>query len=82
MLFNTASGCLYNKSEQAAAFELLPVFTELISSMTTHIDHARIEQEVTEYYRYATSSHKWEDNEPLFDKVMNIVVYELGLTTS
>ena len=78
MLFNTASGCLYNKSEQAAAFELLPVFTELILSMTTHIDHARIEQEVTEYYRYATFSHKWEDNEPLFDKVMNIVVYELG----
>ena len=45
--------------------------------MTTHIDHARIEREVVEYYRYATFSHKWEDNEPLFEKVVRIVVYEL-----
>jgi hypothetical protein len=55
-------------SEQAAVFESIPVFKELISSMTTHIDHSRIEHEVTEYYRYATSSHKWEDNELLFEK--------------
>ena len=45
--------------------------------MTTHIDHARIEREVAEYYRYATFSHKWEDNEPLFEKVIRIVVYDL-----
>ena len=45
--------------------------------MTTHIDHARIEREVAEYYRYATFSHKWEDNEPLFENVVRIVVYEL-----
>ena len=45
--------------------------------MTTHIDQVRIEQEVEEYYRYATFSHKWEVNEPLFGKVINIVVYEL-----
>ena len=45
--------------------------------MTTNIDHARIEQEVTKYYRYATFSHKWEDNEPLFEKVLHIVVYDL-----
>ena len=45
--------------------------------MTTHIDHARIEREVAEYYRYATFSHKWEDNEPLFENILRIVVYEL-----
>ena len=45
--------------------------------MTTHIDHAHIEREVAEYYRYATFSHKWEDNEPLFEKVIRIVVYDL-----
>ena len=45
--------------------------------MTTHIDHARIDREVTEYYRYATFLHKWEDNEPLFENVVRIVVYEL-----
>ena len=45
--------------------------------MTTHIDHAFIEREVAEYYRYATFSHKWENNEPLFEKVIHIVVYDL-----
>ena len=45
--------------------------------MTTHIDHARIEREVVEYYRYATFSHKWEDNEPLFENIIRIVVYKL-----
>ena len=45
--------------------------------MTMHIDHTRIEQEVTKYYRYATFSHKWEENEPLFEKVLQIVVYDL-----
>ena len=40
--------------------------------MTTHIDRARIEREVAEYYRYATFSHKWEDNEPLFEKVIRV----------
>ena len=51
---------------------------ELISSMTTHIDNAHIQQEVAEYYRYATFSHTWEkDNEPLFEEVLRIVVYDL-----
>ena len=45
--------------------------------MTTHIDHTRVDREVAEYYRYATFSHKWEDNEPLFESVVRIVVYEL-----
>ena len=44
--------------------------------MTTHIDHTRVDREVAEYYRYATFSHKWEDNEPLFESVVRIVVYE------
>ena len=55
----------------------MPAFTELISSMTPHIDYARIKREVEEYYRYATFSHKWEDNEPLFEVVLKIVVYDL-----
>jgi hypothetical protein len=58
-------------------FESLPVFKELISSMTTHIDDAHIQREVAEYYRYVTFSHKWEENEPLFEDVIHIVVYDL-----
>ena len=45
--------------------------------MTTDIDHTRIGKEVAQYYRYATFSHRWEDNEPLFDKVIHVVVYDL-----
>ena len=45
--------------------------------MTTHVDHARIEHEVAQYYRYATFSHKWEDYEPPFEKVIHIVVDDL-----
>ena len=77
VLINTISGHLCDKYQQAAAFEQLPIFSELVSSMTTHIDHARIEQEVREYYRYTMFSHVWEINEPLFEKVTHIVVYEL-----
>ena len=47
------------------------------SSTTTHIDNPRIKHHVTQYYRYAMFSHKWEYNEPLFEKVIHIVVYDL-----
>jgi len=77
VLINTDSGRLLDKFGQERSFESHPTFSELISSMTTHIDHARIKHEVAEYYRYATFSHKWEDNEPLFEQVVRIVVYEL-----
>jgi hypothetical protein len=77
VLLNTDSGRLLDKSGQARSFESQPIFRELISSMTTQIDHAHIEREVAEYYRYATFSHKWEDNEPLFENVIRIVVYDL-----
>ena len=77
VLVNTDSGRLLDKSGQARSFESQPIFLELISSMTTQIDRARIEREVGEYYRYATFSHKWEDHEPLFEKVIRIVVYDL-----
>ena len=77
VLIHTTTGRLLDKLKQASLFESLPVFKELISSTTTLIDHAHIQREVAKYYRYATFSHKWEEEEPLFDKVINIVVYDL-----
>ncbi|KAF8119879.1 hypothetical protein EV363DRAFT_1378598 [Boletus edulis] len=77
VLINTISGQLVDKSEQVSASEPLPVFNKLISSMTTNIDRARIQQDVTEYYRYAMFSHRWDFNEPLFEKVKDIAVYDL-----
>ncbi|KAF8125249.1 hypothetical protein EV363DRAFT_1532897 [Boletus edulis] len=77
VLINTTSGRLLDKSEQAASFESLPVFKKLISSMTTIIDHTRIEHDVTQYYRYAMFSHEREDNEPLFENVIRVIIYNL-----
>ena len=78
VLINTTTGRLQNKSEQASAFESLPLFDELVSSMTTRLDRARIKREVREYFRYVMLSHKWEENEPLFQQVIHMVVYDLG----
>lgn len=77
VLIHTTSGRLLDKSKQGSLFESLEIFQELISSMTTHIDHAHIQREVAQYYRYAMFSHTWEDNEPSFEQVVHIVVYDL-----
>ncbi|KAF8546461.1 hypothetical protein OG21DRAFT_1119921 [Imleria badia] len=77
VLINTDSGHLLNKSGQASSFESQPIFHELVSSMTTDIDRDRIEHEVAQYFRYAMFSHKWKDNEPLFEDIIHIVVYDL-----
>ncbi|KAF8546581.1 hypothetical protein OG21DRAFT_1102783 [Imleria badia] len=78
VLINTTTGRLHNRAEQASAFESLPIFNELISSMTTRVDYVRIKREVREYFRYVMLSHKWEENEPLFQQVVHIAVYDLG----
>ena len=46
--------------------------------MTTRIDNDAIKHDVTKFYRYGMFSHKWENNEPLFEQVIRIVVYDLG----
>jgi hypothetical protein len=77
VLINTTTGRLCNKAEQASAFESLTIFKELVSSMTTRIDYVRIKREVRQYFRYVMLSHKWEENEPLFQKVIHMAIYDL-----
>ncbi|KAF8435496.1 hypothetical protein L210DRAFT_2531246 [Boletus edulis BED1] len=77
VLINTATGRLHDRAEQASAFEALPIFNELVSSTTTRIDYVRIKCEVQQYFQYVMLSHKWEDNEPLFQQVVHIAVYDL-----
>ncbi|KAN0094863.1 hypothetical protein V8E55_003150 [Tylopilus felleus] len=77
VLINTLSGRLCDKFQQAASFESHAAFNKLVSSMMTCIDDVRITDEVTEYYRYGMFSHKWEDNEPLFESVVRIIVHDL-----
>ena len=43
----------------------------------THFDDNRIKDDVREYYRYGMFSHKWENNEPLFEMVTRKAVYGL-----
>ncbi|KAF8546058.1 hypothetical protein OG21DRAFT_1427975, partial [Imleria badia] len=45
--------------------------------MTTRIDYVRIKREVRQYFRYVMLSHKWEENEPLFQQVIHVAVYDL-----
>ena len=77
VLINTRSGHLHDKADQASAFEALPIFNELVSSMTRHIDIVRIKREVRKYFRYAMLSHKWEKHEPLFQQVVQKAVHGL-----
>jgi hypothetical protein len=77
VLINTTTGRLHNRAERASAFESLPIFKELVSSMTTRIDYVRIKREVRQYFQYVMLSHKWEENEPLFQQVIHMAVYDL-----
>ncbi|KAF8555338.1 hypothetical protein OG21DRAFT_922733 [Imleria badia] len=77
VLIDTATGRLYDKKQQAEAFEALPIYSELVSSMTTKLDYALIWRTVKEFYRYVMFSHRWEYDEPLLQKVENISIYEL-----
>ena len=45
--------------------------------MTTRIDYVRVKREVRQYFRYVMLSHKWEENEPLFQQMIHIAVYDL-----
>ena len=80
VLINTFSGRLCDKAEQLSVFEDLSIFKELVSSMTTQLDLPRIEQVVKEYCRYVMLSHRWEENEPLFEKVVNKSIYDLEVS--
>ena len=69
VLIDITTGHLYDKRQQAEAFEELPIYYELVSSMTTELDSARIWTVVKKFYRYVMLSHRWEQKEPTFQLV-------------
>ena len=79
VLIDTATGHLYDKAQQAAAFEELQIYDELRASMTTQaqLDRSRIQKEVKEFYHYVMLSHKWQPNEPTFQQVQDTSIYKL-----
>jgi hypothetical protein len=80
VLINTATGRLHDKAQQAAAFEELPIYDELRSSMTTRLDQAHIRSAVKKFYRYVMFSHRWQPNEPTFQQVKKMSIYELSVS--
>ena len=50
VLIDTTTGHLHDKKGQAEVFEALPIYYELVSSMTTELDHARIWRAVKTFY--------------------------------
>ena len=80
IVIDTTTGQLCNRTQIAEAFETLPIFNELVSSMTTKVDEGRIWNEVMRFYKYVMLSHKWQDGEPLFRKVEHLTVYELEVS--
>ncbi|KAF8444928.1 hypothetical protein L210DRAFT_3054439 [Boletus edulis BED1] len=82
VLIDIVTGHLHDKTKQAAAFEELPIYDELRSTMTTRaqLDHARIRSEVEKFYNYAMLSHKWQPSEPTFQMVENTSVYGLPMS--
>ena len=77
VLIDTTTGGLHDKRQQAEAFEALPIYCELVSSMTTELDYARIWRVVKEFYRYVMLSHRWYPNEPTFQLVVTTSTYAL-----
>ena len=77
VLIDTTTGHLYDKRQQAEAFEALPIYCELVSSMATEVDHARIWRAVKKFYRYVMLSHRWQPNEPTFQLAETASIYGL-----
>ena len=77
VLINVGTGRLYDRAAQASLIESSPIFKELVSSTTIRKDYVRIKREVRQYFRYVMFSHRWEHNEPPFQEVVNMSVYDL-----
>ena len=77
-LIDTSTGKVHGRDERIAIFESSLICKELISSMMTHINLSHIRHVVQQYFQYVVLSHRWEVNEPLFQEVIQITVYDLG----
>ena len=77
VLINTTTGRLYDKRQQAEAFEALPIYCELVSSMMTELDNERTRRVVKKFFRYVMLSHRWQPGEPTFQLIDNTSIYGL-----
>ncbi|KAH0832421.1 hypothetical protein J3R83DRAFT_13461, partial [Lanmaoa asiatica] len=78
VLIDTKNGHLCDEQERIRMFEVDPKFKQLVSSMVSQIDNTGIDQIVREYFRYATFSHTWEGDEPLYHDILHESVHNLA----
>lgn len=78
VLIDTKNGHLCDEQERMRIFEADSKFKQLVSSMVLEIDNDGINQAVQEYFRYATFSHTWEGDEPLFHDILHESVHGLS----
>lgn len=76
ILIDTKNGHLCDEQERARVFEADAKFKELVSSMVLQIDHAAINQALQEYFRYATFSHTWDGDEPLYHDILHESIHD------
>ncbi|KAH7905044.1 hypothetical protein BJ138DRAFT_1165467 [Hygrophoropsis aurantiaca] len=77
VLIDTISGRLCDAAKLVSSFEASTIYSQLVSSMTAQIDHSRIRKAIADYYKYAMFSHNWDRNEPLFQMVEPVSIYDL-----
>ncbi|KAG8214921.1 hypothetical protein J3R82DRAFT_10108 [Butyriboletus roseoflavus] len=78
ILIDTENGRLCDEQERVHAFEADPKFKQLVSSIVLRVDNAGIDQAVREFFRYATFSHTWEGDEPLYHDMLHESIHDLA----
>lgn len=78
ILIDTKNGHLCDEQERIRMFEADTKFKELVSSMGSQFDNVAIDQTVQEFFRYATFSHTWEGDEPLYHDILQGSIHDLA----
>ncbi|KIK18950.1 hypothetical protein PISMIDRAFT_108651, partial [Pisolithus microcarpus 441] len=72
VVIDVKTGYLCDGPERMRIFKDSPTFKELVSSMTSKLDHERIQRVVEGFFGYVMLSHVWQGNEPLFQDVKGV----------
>ncbi|KAF8123255.1 hypothetical protein EV363DRAFT_1356699 [Boletus edulis] len=78
ILIDTKDGHLCDEQERMRVFEEDAKFKQLVSSMVLQFDLAAINQAVQEFFRYATFSHTWDGDEPLYHDILHGSIHDLA----
>ncbi|KAI6102096.1 hypothetical protein F5141DRAFT_256678 [Pisolithus sp. B1] len=82
-LLHTPTGVLCNRDGQISRFEGSPQYKQL-QSLASSLDKQQLDAEInnviSEYFGFATLSHRWGSGEPLLRDVEGKSVYDLGST--